>query len=410
MRCEVRSGPQRRFVVTAKDSPAGGKSMPRQVDPSWRDGIHGVGAEDFKGLRALVGTVFWEGLAGKYPHMYSLENGENLRVVVENGRVVSHVGIIERNAALFGCTVKVSSLGGVATYDTERGRGHATRLFEDAVRKCREDGVDYMLVSGYRKMYHRFGCRYVGKDWEFSLGPSDAERFDDERVEVAEATQEDVEAIADLYRREPVRWLRPPSDYVHGMTGYVMNRPATWLLVRKDGALRGYVILSMSRREPESRSASLAEFAGDREALAGALGKIVRAHELEQLGIHVLGNDAVMREQLEGRGLTARPANASGTVMIINFRQLMERVRPHFEERLGTKAAEGFVFLEKGEKMVFALGCDQVVAEDRGQAVQLIFGTLDGAEEPLLKAGDAAGEALRCVFPLPALWYGVNYV
>lgn len=384
--------------------------MPKQVEPSWRDGIHGVGAEDFEGLRALVETVFWEGLVEKYPHMYTLENGENLRVVVENGKVVSHCGIIERHASIFGCTVKVASLGGVATYEEHRGKGHATRLFGDCVRKCERDGVDFMLVSGYRKMYHRFGCRYVGKDWNFSLSATDTERFDDAGVEVAEATLEDAPDIADIYRREPVRWLRPPSDYEHGMTGYVMNRPAKWLVVRADGALRGYVILSGSRREPESREASLAEFAGDRRAVVGALGKVVRGEGLERLSLHVMGCDSVTKEMLEARGLEGRPANASGTVMIINFLQFMERMRPYFEERLGTKAAEGLVFLEKGEKMVFALGRDQVVAEDRGQAVCLIFGTLDGAEEPLLQAGGDAGEALREVFPLQALWYGVNYV
>ncbi len=44
------------------------------------------------------------------------------------------------------------------------------------------------------------------------------------------------------------------------------------------------------------------------------------------------------------------------------------------------------------------------MAPDQGAAVQLIFGTLDGAEDALLESGGRAGEVLAEVFPIPALW------
>ena len=385
--------------------------MPKRPEPSWRDGLRSVRAEDFESLERLLHTVFWPGLVPKYPHCYSLENADNLRVVVENGEVVSHVGTIRRNVSIFGCAVRVASLGGVATYEEHRGRGHATRLFEDNVQQCRQDGVDFMLVSGYRKMYHRFGCRYVGKDRNFAIAKEQADAFDDDGIELVEATPADIETMAEIYRHEPVRWLRPPSDYENGMAGYVTNRPAEFFLVREDGAVRGYVIVVMPRRERDAGTIRLAEYAGDRPAVAAALGKILKRHDdANELGMHVMRCDRRMRELLEARGLEGRPANCSGTVMIINFRQFMERMRPYFEERVGTRAAQSLVFVEKGDQMVFAYGGDQVIAEHAGQAVQLIFGTLEGAEEPLLDAGGRAGEILRQTFPLQGLWYGLNYV
>ncbi len=386
-------------------------TMPKQIEPSWRDGLRSVRAEDFESLKRLLHTVFWDGLVPKYPHCYTLENAANLRVVVENGEVVSHVGTIRRNAALFGCTVRVACLGGVATYEQHRGRGHATLLFEDNVEQCRQDGVDFMVVSGYRKMYHRSGCRYVGRDWHFAIRGEHADAFDDESVELVEATPADIETLAEIYRHEPVRWLRPPSDYENGMAGYVTNRPAEFLLVREHGVVRGYVIVVMPRGERDPGTISLAEYSGERRAVAGALGKILKRHdEANELGVHVMGSDGRMREMLQAGGLEGKPANSSGTVMIINFRQFMERMRPYFEERVGTKAAEGLVFLEKAEQMIFACGGDQVIAEGPGEAVQIIFGTLDGAEERLLAAGGRAGELLRQIFPLQGLWYGLNYM
>jgi len=390
--------------------------MPKPVEPSWRDGLRSVQAEDWESLTKLLHTVFWDQLVPKYPHCYTLENAENLRVIVEDGEVVSHVGTIRRNVSIFGCTVRVASLGGVATYEEHRGRGHATRLFEDNVEQCRLDGCDFMLVSGYRKMYHRFGCRYVGRDWNFTISRDQADAFDDERVELVEATSADIETMAEIYRHEPVRWLRPPSDYENGVKGYVTNRPAEFLLVHEGGAVRGYVIVVIPRRKRDAGTISLAELSGDRDALAGALGKILKRHEeANELGVHVMGRDARMRELLEIGGLAGKPANCSGTVMLINFRQFMERMRPYFEERIGTKAAESLVLLERAEQRVFAYGGDEVVAEDDGQAVQLIFGTLCSSLRRLIAARSALRSVARVsssalasnCSPLTENWYSV---
>lgn len=384
--------------------------MPREPEPSWRDGLRSVQRAEFESLDALLSAVFRPGLVEQYPHLYSPENTDNMRVVVQDGKVVSHIGTIRRYASLLGCTVRVASLGGVSTYPECRGKGYATALFEDWMRVCREDGVDFMLVSGYRKMYHRHGCRYVGKDFNFDVLKGDAGRFDDAGVEVREAGPGDAEAVAEVYRREPVRWLRPPADYRNALTSYVMNRPAQFLMVYERGALTGYVIVQLLREQDRERKVQLVEFAGDRRSVAGALGEVVKRYDLEALRVHVAGYDKPMQGLLVERGLTGTPANASGTVTLIHFAQFMERMRPYFAERLGETEARSLVFLEQGDQMIFLYGGDRVVAEDQGEAAQLIFGTLEGAEEKLLARGGRAGEALREIFPIPALWYGVNYV
>ncbi len=382
--------------------------MPREPDSSWRDGMRSLHPGEFQSLCDLVHTVFRPGLAEEYPHFYTPAHAGEMRVVVANGRVVSHIGALRRNASIFGCTVRASSLGGVATYEEHRGNGYATALFEDTMRVCREDGVDFMLVSGYRKMYHRFGCRYVGRDWEFSVSAERAGDFDDASVELVEASPDDVPAMASVYREEPVRWMRPPSDYTHAFNGFVMNRPALVYKVCEAGMTRGYVIVQQPR-EADDRI-PVQEAAGDRGCLAGALGKLIRKLDLRALGVHVMGCDRWFQDCLQSRGLTGAPANSSGTVTLINFVQFMERMRPYFAEVVGETEAQSLVFTEQGDEMIFSYGGDRVVAPDQGAAVQLIFGTLDGVEEALLKSGGRAGEILAQVFPIPALWYGVNYL
>ena len=386
-----------------------GYMMPRQPEPSWEDGMRSVRHGEFDSLRKLIDTVFFPGLIEVQPHAFHPDNAANLRVVVENGQVVSHIGTIRRYVSIFGCTLRVASLGGVATYASHRGKGYATALLQDTVRACREDGVDYMMVSGYRTMYHRYGCRYVGRDWMFAVDDERAGDFDDAAVSVEPATQADVAAVAGIYRREPVRWLRPPSDIAYGIEGRVSNRPARTLLVKRGKSLQAFAVVQTAVEKDEGRVRVL-DYGGERAALVGALGKFVRAQKLKRLSLQVMGYDAVLRELLEARDLAGDQVNVPGTTMVIRFAALMEKMRPYFAERAGEKAANGLVFKEVEDEFRVYFGGDCVVADSRGAAAQLIFGALNRAEDAMLQAGGKAGEALRECLPIPGLCYGVNYV
>ena len=383
--------------------------MAKQPDPVWNDGTRSVLRDEFEQLSDLLDTVFWPGLVGKYPHVYVPDNAHNLRVVVKDGRVVSHIGTLRRDASIMGCTVRVASLGGVATLEDYRGRGYATGLLEDTIRDCRRDGVDFIVVSGFRKMYYRSGCRRVGRDWGYTVEGSRAGDFSDSGLELSLADARDIPDIAALYRHEPVRWMRPQKDFENALVGYVMNRPARVITVREQGSLRAYLIVQEAQERDAGR-VQVQEFAGDRRSVAGALGTIIRQHQLKALNIHVMGWDTLLQDLLDGRGLSATPQNASGSVTLVNFPQFIDRMRPYFAELVGGTAARGLVCYERGNQMVFSCGGDEVVAEGPGEAAQLIFGTQDGAETGVLDGGGAARALLGRILPIPALWYGVNYV
>ena len=140
------------------------------------------------------------------------------------------------------------------------------------------------------------------------------------------------------------------------------------------------------------------------------MGKFIKNQHLNRLSLHVKGFDTVLRGLLEARGLTGEPANLPGTTMIIHFEQLLEKMRPYFVERAGEHAARGLVFREVGDEYHIYYGGDRVVAESRGAAAQLIFGTQEETENAMLDAGGHAGEVLRTCLPIPGVWYGVNHL
>jgi len=244
---------------------------------------------------------------------------------------------------------------------------------------------------------------------EYQVTSEQAESFGDGDIELAAVTVDDAADLAAIYRREPVRWMRVPGDFGHAISGFVMNSPCRTFKILKQGRVRGYAIVQEVSDRNEGR-VGLREFAGDRNALVGALGKLAAETGATSLMLHVSGADRLLRDLLEEQGLEGKPTNTSGTVTLIHFEQFMERMRPYFSERLGESGAKGLVFREEGDECHFIYGSDRVVAEDRGRAIQVIFGTLDGSEEELLESGGKAGEALKEIFPLPGLWTGVDYV
>lgn len=372
------------------------------------EGPRAVRKEELASLRELVGIVFRPSLMDEYPQLFNEDNLENLRVVVDNGRCVSHVGMIQRYASLFGCMVKTCCIGAVSTLPEYRNRGLASACFDDAIQKAHNDGVDIMLVSGDRNLYRMRGCLLVGCDARFVLGKGEQPFAPTkDNVTVEPMRDDELPLVMECYRHEPVRFLRPLDDYRYALQcGFVMNRPSDFLVIRQHGEFRGYVIVQHPR---DDKRAMLAEFAGDRHAILAALPLIAERYDLNELRWQVLQHDALFRSLCEQAGLRPTPVHAYYTLKIINFLQLMERMRPRWEELLGWRDAAKLSFWQDGERYGFRFGDDELIT-DRDTATRIVFGTVSGEEAQAIEGHGKLTDVLKAIFPLPCLWYGINYV
>jgi predicted N-acetyltransferase YhbS len=373
------------------------------------DGPRGVRVEDQTSLRALTDKVMRVGLVDQYPQLFDVYNGENLSICADDGKCVSHVGMIQRWATLQGCTIRVGGIGGVCTDPDYRNQGLASLCFDRAMAKAHTDGVDLMIVSGDRDLYRRRGCVHVGNVTHFSV-PQDAIPEAMERaavdVTVDTATDAEMEAIAALYQNEPVRYVRLPADYRFArQSTYVMNRPSDFVTIRVHGALRAYAI--QTRAEP-GQSCRLLEWAGDRHALFGAIPHLLRRSALAGLSVPVVAYDTLLVDLFQAVGLTGTRQTSPGTVTLVNYLQLMERLRPRFLEFLGDIGAD-LRFSEAAGDYSILLG-DEAFTTDRSTMGRFLFGNAEGWVEPEVPLPGALREALRQVLPLPALWFGINYV
>ena len=64
----------------------------------------------------------------EFPALFCAENTANLQIALEDGRIVSHVGIARQTLITGGCRLPAACIGSVGTHPDFRGKGLATEL------------------------------------------------------------------------------------------------------------------------------------------------------------------------------------------------------------------------------------------------------------------------------------------
>lgn len=391
---------------------AGGAPQPRAPGP-----------EELPAVVEMLDRVFRpsgeSSMARDYPRFLSRRNVANLRVMEEEGRIASHAGATLRGAIIEGVPVGVACMGAVATDPSSRGKGYASACVGAVCRHAAASGADLMLISGGRTLYTRLGARAVGDHRAFKVTQKAAGRFSLPELEVRPLEEKDLAGAARLYSLEPVRFVRPLEDWAAALRyEFAMDKPCRFLGIRKGGELVAYAVVYKTAKGVEPL---VVEKAGWQAALLGALKAIMGVAGVKRLSLHVPEYDVTMLETLRLGGMSGDPVPASGTVVVLRFESLMEKLGVRLLERLGEE--EALRFEEEGpplgaeNRFLIACGDDSVRIEGRGNLAEFLFGLPGGkglrrsGYGPLAKAeGPARPGALGEVFPVPALWYGLNYV
>lgn len=393
------------------------------------EGPRGLKAQEFDSLCTLVNTVFRGDGAGRmeaqYPLLFAPENYDHLLVMVDDGVVVSHVGALTRDISVLGCRVSTMSIGAVATYESHRGQGLATRLMEKAIRKAVEQDAVLMPISGGRGLYTRLGAKRIGQYAVYTVsrdtlpagdGPAggDGVTAGDSVAagdsDVRRAGPEDLHEMTRLYAEEPSRYVRSTSDLRMAVdAAWICDRDGETVAIREEGRLVAYAGIQKRRpdREDEARRARLAEIAGSRSALLRALPCLYDRYDVDYLEIVTTASDLELASLLRPHGVTAVPQGFTGTVLVLQ----PERLLQVFEDYIADVLGRGVLSWDVSEaSVVFRCGDKEhaVATSDLGA---LVFGVVPPDEDPIEKIpAGLLRTALERVFPLQLPWYGFNFV
>jgi GNAT superfamily N-acetyltransferase len=353
-------------------------------------------------LARLVDATFMRGNEGAmlrmFPALFNENNLENCLVFVDGERVVSHVGMIQRWACLEGCTVRVACIGAVSTWEEHRGQGLATRLFQAACEKALAEGVDFMMISGGRNVYRRAGAADVGRDHVATVDRKVADSLRGDEMEVRDFTEADLPDCIAAYAKRPARFIRPLEDWRWLVDSRIcMCREVRILVARRRNTFLGYFLLANTNEEG---ACQILEFACNEAYATASLALLMERCGCAALKIRFQTADRAIMESCKGANIPLEPVTTGGTLLLINFPQLMARLRPLIEARMGRKNAMRLQFEERDGRFVIASD-EETLTLNKADAAQLVFG------HP--QARPLSG-LLAEVFPVPTLWYGINYV
>lgn len=379
------------------------------------EGPRGARLEELAEVISLVNEVFLSSrgnpsiLERILPHLFNERNLENLRVIFRDGKPVSHVGLWEGDLLLYGSWFKVGMVGCVCTHPDYRGRGYASALVEDAFFKMRKDGVDLVLVSGFRNLYKRVGCVEAGRAYVYRV-PAGKLSLREESLRVVAYEEGHINDLVEIYQREPLRYRRSLEDFkllAERGFHYSDARLRIYVAITRDVPV-AYIASGLFPWEEVPR---IVEYAGPRNVVLYSIEDIFGTAKVDAVTLTVPFHDVEMLRLLEGQGMEKPPSEAPASMAIINPHSFLDKARLYLEERIGNGRLSRLALDRSGEKMKLIIGGEEVDLEDSRLFTLLFFGSpekLKNPPQPKLELKQI--RSLSDAVPLPTPVYGLNYI
>lgn len=183
--------------------------------------------DDLEELRDLLDGVFRrprgvfdQSQLTDFPLVFRESNFGNCRVLVEDGRIVSHSALWPRELMARGRRLSVGILVSVATEPENRERGYAAALVRDLMQTMHEDGFDFcVLWTGVPDFYRKLGWEAVTAQGELlTVSPEHLRDVDDELDVVAFDPAAHLEGVLELQSADRLRMSREREEALSLLT------------------------------------------------------------------------------------------------------------------------------------------------------------------------------------------------
>ena len=334
-------------------------------------------AEDLPLIEKLSNDVFRSNPAdgktmfAEFPDLFSVDNLENIRIIKVDDIPVSNISYTVRNVRISSSVISAASLGAVCTYEEHRGKGYATMLLNDCMENMRKQGVDVLIISGDRRMYTNAGSRHCGVSYRFNVN----RKIDgsDKNITLTELSPENYPLIAKIYAGENVRFERSYDEFVKLLDSRKFLRKTTD--VRKIiginylGELCGYMCLTVN-----DRKGFVHDCAGDGNLLVEAVIKIVNSGIADDISARLLPRHNGALKTLEKRGIGYTRDFLNGTFVMMNFEDLMEKLKPYFYQITSSSLLDKVRFLNTEKGYCIKFGQARYETDDPQEILNLVFG------------------------------------
>ena len=273
----------------------------------------------------------------RYQTMDPWYKPEHSRIIRENGKIVSHVCIIEKPLQFGPAVIKLAGIGDVFTHPEARGKGYSRLLMEDALRYMKEHDYPLTLLYGIPGYYHKFGYIEALKEYRFFVTVKD-ELVKDHSFSVREVQDQDIPSLLSIYRNNFHNGCFV-VDRTESCFRRLTTRPKNFIvLLDKRNQIAGYANI----RDEITNQFVVNEAAADNPAASAALFTEIIKHAPHpvprQIEIRMspampfvrylsrLGSELKIKTYSEGEG--------NAMMAIIDLQKLLTDLIPQFNLRL----------------------------------------------------------------------------
>ncbi len=354
-------------------------------------------------------------MSKEYPNLFGESYTHNLRIIELDGEPVSLVGMILDDTNVFGCPLRVASIGSVCSDPISRGKGLAGKLMDEAIARATDIGASLMLISGEQTIYTKRGSWPEGVFRKYHLTVNDLPAANPALTVTPLVPSQYKKALA-MFENEPIRFLRTKDEYAMQVENkFSQDRPAETYLVTRSDTPVAVVTASMFDLAGEDKTPVLKiiEFAGARTAIAAVLGEIAKLWPTERVDVEAYETDIAIAEALADTKADIETVSFNGTLKILSAERMWQDFAALISERIGPEIFEQITISSESDDLkihtlTFDRDGESVTIEGDREIVAALIGstTLD----PLTGRTGELAKLLKAALPLPIPLYGMSYV
>jgi predicted acetyltransferase len=248
-----------------------------------------------------------------YPYAYGQCNLDNMRIIKADGKIVSHAAIYQRTVNTDnGLLLKAGCIGGVATHPDFRGKGYASIILNDCIKKMEKEDYDISILwTGTPDFYRRLGWELAGQGCNFQINHGNAFILPEYDEKYAIETRiEDYSEINEIYEKKSLKSQRKLSDYP------MLFNNQRKLYYQKNGKIKGYVLVSDEN--------TVLEYGGNFNIVASILRRLIEKENYSAIRVFTPTQDDDLLGYFEELNI---PKNTFyiGMIRIINEMKFLEK-------------------------------------------------------------------------------------
>lgn len=303
-------------------------------------------------------------IAEEYPLVFEPNNRTNLRVLVENNKVVAHAAIkyhlVKNVLGLF----KVAAIGSVVTDSNHRSKGYSQKILKSCIDSAYQNGADFaVLWTDLFDFYRKLDFELAGNELSFLI---DHELpYENSNLRIMKSNKVSPEAIAKLYLQHTVGSLRSLKEIRHHLSIPNSRIYTAW---DKNNQICAYAV--------EGKGADLDsyihEWAGNVPDLM-TLFEHIRKDQKRNLVALVPGHSHNLIKELSKH--STKNEGFLGMIRILHHENIFEKVR-RYARQMGVS---DFVCEKIGDEYFVGRKDDHFRTTDLKVLTRLLFGPFDNS-------------------------------